>query len=176
MKFLVLSLLSVLVFPHVAESAALEEGAYAPCAVLEGISSSGSTFQRCIREPEKKGQERTLLKFFSATCSDCLQLHKKMVDAFSGSSVPEKVKFNLVGIDRNSNLLKEYARTQMADMSKLGSSVFIDSDRDAKNSYGVQLVPTVYLLNNVTNRILYRHIGVMSEGEFNKFVQLLEND
>ena len=166
---------AMLGFSHVASGNALEVGAYAPCTTLEGIDSSGGTLERCIREPEQEGQTLTLLKFFSATCSDCAHLHQQMVDTFSGTDVPGKVQFNLIGIDRNSDLLREYAGRERGKMSALSSTVFIDSDRDAKRAYGVIYTPTVYVLNNTSNRIVYYHRGVMSDGEFNKLVQLLKN-
>ena len=156
-------------------STSIGKGSYAPCAVLEGISSSGARLDRCIREGELEGQGLTLIKFFSASCSDCLYLHKKMVDAFSTGDIPKKVKFNLVGIDRDNNLLREYARNEKANMLKLGSTVFIDSDRDAKSAYGVRLVPAVYVLDNTTNTVIYHYAGVPSESEFHTLTQLLEN-
>ena len=83
MKLLtLLTFLSMLVFSHTASGNGLAVGSYAPCTTLEGIDSSGGTVERCIREPAQEGRELTLLKFFSATCTDCAQLHQQMVNQF----------------------------------------------------------------------------------------------
>ena len=177
MKLLALfTFLSMSGFFQVAMGNGLSVGSYAPCTTLEGIDSAGAAVERCIREPEQEGRDLTLLKFFSATCSDCARLHQQMVDAFADTDVPDNVQFNLIGIDRNTDLLRQYAQRERSKMAKLDSTVFIDSDRDAKRAYGVIYTPTVYVLNNTNNRIVYYHQGVMSDDEFAKLVRLLENE
>ena len=174
MKILTLfAFLSMSAFNHA--SGALSKGDHAPCAVLEGITHSGGRISRCVRKPEREGQQHTLLKFFSAVCSDCLHLHNKMVDEFSTGDIPNKVKFNFIGIDRDSHLTKKYASQKSTEMSKLGGTVFVDSDRDAKSSYGVRQTPTVFVLDNTTNRILFHHEGAMDDDDFRELTQLLEN-
>ena len=154
----------------------IQEGGHAPCVVLTGIEASGATNERCIREPLMESQKYTILKFFSVHCTDCTRLHKEFLQYFSDhSQLLNNTQINYIGIDRSQSELIRYAHNKSGELSSLGATVFLDSQRDAKKAYNVSSTPTVYILDNRRNVVLFRHQGPMSACDFRKMTSVLSN-
>ena len=177
---LVLPMLSFAVLS--AEALALEEGNYAPCVVLTGLESNETEGSRCIRDPRvpSEGKRYTVLKFFSAFCSDCHRLHHDFTNKLSAQQI-ENANIHYVGIDRNVDDTRDYAATESLSLEALGITVFIDNVRDAKESYGVHATPTTFVLDRNPDatgnkfKIVYKHVGYMNDGELDRFISVIQN-
>ena len=167
---------------------ALEVGEQAPCVVLTGIEPNGREAERCIREPlaksqcsEEKGTRYTVLKFFSVFCEDCRQMHAQFTNlAQRDSSLFENASIHYIGIDRQSALIRQYAKDEARQLSALKATTFIDSDRDAKSAYNSVSTPTVFVLDrkpqggNKKFTITYKHVGPMDQVELSRFLSSIK--
>ncbi len=154
----------------------IHENDHAPCIVLTGIEASGATNERCIREPLMESQKYTILKFFSIYCNACTILHNQFLKYFSDHfQLLNNVQINYIGVDYNQNELIQYARTKREELSSLGATVFLDSQRDATRAYYVSATPTVYILDNRKNVVLFKHIGFMGTSDFERMESILSN-
>jgi peroxiredoxin len=146
---------------------ALEVGDKAPCVQLDDVQADGSVINQCIRT-HQANQQYTLLEFFSTTCSDCAQ-NLPNVSTLE-KEIQGTTTVRLVGIDRNADQTKTYIA---AHRDLIQFPVAIDSDRDAKQAYGVVETPTVFILDS-NNKVIYKHVDVFSDQDENDIRALVK--
>ena len=170
---LVFSVLSVVGLST--DALALEVGDNGPCVVLTGLEANGTEADRCIREPQEsaEGKRYTVLKFFSVTCSDCERLHQKFSQI--SSEFNHNASIHYIGIDRNAQDIRQYAKDKSASLEALGITVFLDNLRDAKASYGARATPTTIVVDRENEfEIIYKHVGMMSDRELGRFISAIQ--
>ncbi len=136
-------------------ASALEVGDTGPCVVLEDIQTNGQVIEQCIRTPRKKGQF-IIIDFFHPKCDDCLENLQKLSTLANDVFVTATTR--LVGSDRNETQLRAFLDEHKA---KISVPVSIDTGLRAMRAYGVNAVPTVFVLNS-RNKILFKHIGALT--------------
>lgn len=149
---------------------ALEVGEQAPCVVLQQIAADGSESEHCIRDPKTPGQ-KVVLEFFQSNCSDCLANLPNF--GALAARFGKDATFRLVGIDRNEASVRKYLMTHAGTIAANGIETALDSDRDAKNAYGVTVTPTLFILND-QNVVLYKHTGVLTLADTMTIEQVLQ--
>lgn len=163
-KLLLSSLISLVAAGNIF---ALEVGDMAPCVFLENLNPNGTKSDTCIREREGD-QKYTLLEFFSIYCGAC-QVNLPKINRL-GHELSTTTKTRFIAIDRNSTMVTAYI-----DRNPLISefTVALDSERNAKRAYEIFQTPTMFILDD-TNRIIYKHIGVLSESSISEIRELLD--
>ena len=167
MKTYLLSLAILLGFS--AQVQAVEVGEVAQCVVLDHIQSDNSLTTHCIRD-HKPEQTHTILEFFSISCSACKE-NLPHVNRLA-ASLENLATTRLVSIDRNIDAVKAYVIQNKLD---LPFEVALDSDRDAKNAYGVFATPTLFVLDS-QNTVIFKHIGVLEETDIEQIEKLVRGN
>lgn len=155
MKFAHLVLCTVLAL-GASHAFALDVGQPAPCVILDDIQTDGSIINECIRT-QNPGTTHTLIEFFSVTCSDC-QANLPKVSQLN-SMISGTTTVRLVSIDRNADDVKQYIAT---NKSLINFPVALDINRSALKAYGVDVTPTVFILDSNLN-VIYKHEGVFAD-------------
>lgn len=146
---------------------ALEVGDTGPCVVLEDIQTNGQVIEQCIRTPRKKGQF-VIIDFFHPKCDDCLANLEKL--SALANDVFGTATTRLVGSDRNEAQLRAFLDEHKA---KIIVPVSLDTRLQAMRAYGVNAVPTVFVLNS-RNKILFKHIGALTSAEVEEIRALVK--
>ncbi len=133
----------------------LDVGETGPCVVLEDIQPDGSSIQQCIRTPKQKG-EFVVLEFFTSKCEDCAQ-NVGIVNTLAGE-IAATATTRMVGSDRDADSLGKFLQDHHA---QIVVPVSLDLEVNAMKAYGVNAMPTVFILNP-KNKILWKHVGVLS--------------
>lgn len=141
-----------------APALALEVGDAAPCVVLDQILPSGETTEGCIRE-RAEGATHTVLEFFSITCGAC-EVNLPRVAKLSDELGP-LATVRMVSIDRNAPAVNDW-RLGKGDLIRF--PIALDTGRDARRAYDVRVTPTMFILD-ATDTVVYKHEGVLSEGD-----------
>ena len=139
--------------------ASLNVGDVAPCVVLTGLDSNGNDTEGCIRDQEASEQEYTILDFFSIDCSACeksLPVLSRIAKAAKG-----KATTRLVSIDSNETEVRDYLNRKKGFIH---FPVAFDLEQEAASAYGVQQIPTVFILNK-KNEVVFKHVGTLDLGD-----------
>ena len=136
----------------------LDVGETGPCVVLEDIQPDGSSIEQCIRTPKQKG-DFVVLEFFTSKCDDCAA-NVGIVNTLAGD-IAATATTRMVGSDRDAASLNQFLTEHHA---QIVIPVSLDTEVNAMKAYGVNAMPTVFVLNS-KNKILWKHVGVLSPAD-----------
>lgn len=134
---------------------AVEIGQQAPAVELKMLLPGGEEVVQSINKSQLQGQ-KIILDFFSTNCIYC---EKNMPNVKSmGDEFSDKVTVFYVGIDRNENDLRAFAKKNPDII------VALDNKRLAKKAYGVFATPTTIIIDS-DNSVVFSHEGVWGDEE-----------
>ena len=114
---------------------------------------------------EKIKNKITLINFFATWCKPCLKEHEYIM------RFGNKKNINLIGINYKDNPAKTKAW-----LEKLGnpySSVVLDKNGKIGIDFGVYGIPETFLINS-SGIIKYRHVGPITDKEYDKIILMLK--
>lgn len=167
MKQLFGSLIAASLLVMSAQAFALEVGQAAPCVVLDDVQADNSVINQCIRTREA-GQPYVLIEFFSVTCEDCATNLPKLSGLNASISATTQVR--LVSIDRDATAIHSYVD---GNRNLINFPVALDVDRSATRAYGIDVTPTVYILDS-NNTVVFKHEGIFSDQDIAQIQALVK--
>lgn len=110
-----------------------------------------------------------LIDFVSATCTYCIGSLPEV--AHFAQEMQGQLTIRQIGIDRNSDLLREYWKEHQQYMV---FDLALDSQRTMKNAYQVTAVPTHVLIDK-NKKVLFVNVGALGEKEYEQVRKIVRS-